>query len=67
MKLFKKLKQIFCFHHWIPIKIINTDVYNKYNVRYANCHCFCDKCNKEQDMHIMMRAEFQDRWNDIKG
>lgn len=63
MNLFKKLKQIFCFHHWIPTKIISTDVYNKYNVRYANCHCFCDKCNKKQDMHIMMNAEFQDRWD----
>lgn len=65
MTLLKKLKQTFCFHDWIPIKIISTNIYNKYDIRYANCHCICDKCKKKKDMHIMMNTNFQDRWNNI--
>ena len=64
MNLFKRLRQTFCLHDWIPMKIIDTNIYNKYNIRYARCHSVCAKCDKEQNVDFMMRAEFQDKWND---
>ena len=66
MKLFKKLKQIFCFHHWIPIKIINAEIYNEYDIRYARCKSVCCKCNKTKYIDYMMRSEYQNRLNNIK-
>lgn len=46
------------------MKIIDMNIYNKYNIRYARCHSVCAKCDKEQNVDFMMRAEFQDKWND---
>lgn len=63
MNLFKKLKQTFCRHYWISIKLIDANIYNKDNVRYARCHSVCDKCGKVQDVDFLMRPELQVRLN----
>ena len=63
MKLFKKLRQAFCAHRWTPIKVINTEIYSKYDIRYAKCHSVCDKCGKEKYVNFMMDSKYQDRMN----
>ena len=61
MELFKKLRQTFCMHHWIPIRVISMDVYNEDDVRYARCKSICYKCNKIKYINYIMASEYQDR------
>lgn len=62
IKIFNTLKHVFCIHSWIPIKIISTDVYNKYDIRYARCYSICSKCGKKDFIKFMMNKKYQDRW-----
>ena len=66
MKIFKKLRTLFCIHQWIPLKVINMEIYNEYDIRYARCKCACRKCNKIQYNDYMLKNEYQDRLNSEK-
>lgn len=63
MNLIKKLKQTFCFHHWIPVELVDMNIYNKDNIRYARFHSVCEKCLKIDDVDYIMAMEYQDKWN----
>ena len=65
MNLFKKIRQTFCIHDWKPITILDIDIYNEYNIRYAKCYSVCSKCGKTDDVDYMLSADYQDRWKNI--
>jgi len=60
--MFKKLKQLFCYHYpnWEPIELIEL-YYNEFDIRYASCHCICKRCGKRKIRSYMLRDEFQ-KW-----
>lgn len=62
MNIFRKIRQVFCIHDWNPIMLLDVDIYNKYNIRYAKCYSVCKKCGKADNVNYMMSAEWQDRW-----
>ena len=64
MNLHKKLKQKFCFHKWIPVKLINPNIYSKDNIRYAKFFSVCEKCLKSDNIDFIMAMEYQDKFEE---
>lgn len=53
------LKQQFCRHDWEPTVILHKDVYNHLGLRYAKCHCVCEKCGKKAIKDILLHGKYQ--------